>query len=84
MTIALMAGTPHLLASQYARSAVKVHTLLEPVHQIASLALQDDSKKKISPQNIRAPRAPQVSFSSISNLHASIVPMDTTKHPTMK
>ena len=57
MTIALKASTPHLLASQHARSAVKVHTLLEPVQRDASLALQDDSKIKVPPQNIHAPRA---------------------------
>ena len=84
MTIAPKASTPHLLASQRARSAVKVHMLPESKQQIASLALRDDSKKKIPLQNISAPRAPQVSSSLISNQHARIVPMDTTKHPTMK
>ena len=80
MTIVLTASTPHLLASQHARSAVKVDTLKVQVQQIASLALQDDSKKKISPQNIRAPRALQVSSLSISNQYVIIVPMDGTKH----
>ena len=84
VTLALTASTPHLLASQRARSAVKVHTLKVRVHQNASLVLQDDSKKKISPQNISAPRALQVSSLSMSNQHARIVPTDTTKHPTMK